>query len=1029
MPSIAFIDTEINPETGEILDLMAILDTGETFHKNSLPEFQAFIEKADFICGHNILNHDLKYIEIKDKFFIDTLFWSPLLFPEKVYHNLSRDEKLPVNNAIKTRDLFYEELIAFENLNLKEIFYFLLHNKAEFNGLFKFLKKEEDVEISEKLMIHKILLLEICKNAPLKELIKDYPVEFAYSLALINENNSKSTVSPWVLMNFPKIQAIIKKLRNSPCNDVCYYCSQKLDAKKTFAGDLLQEYAANAADEWGLIVVISPFRKKDSAHLLYITPESLHSNTIENLLLQRNVVRFVIEEAHCFSAWGQNFRMDYLYIADFIKKLQEKKNCENIPVSCFTANTKPEVIEDIQKYFKEKLDLNIELIRLKNSKKNSSYKILEIDSENKYKELLNIIENKNCQTIVYVSNTKTAKNLTERLRKNNYLEIVQIVVFGMEVDKKDVDLVVHYDISDSLENYMQEAIGTDCYILFDENDLDKHFIRLNQSKLDNKELGKFYENRTKQIHIIGEFAKKMLNSQADALNFANDYFNCSEDFFINKYFKNEKERLKRNISAKKDEQLFGDLSPAQRKIIDDKETACLVVKAGPGCGKTKTLVSKLASLLIMESVKSEQLLVLTFSKVAATEFKKQLIELVDETAHFVEIKTFHSNFGEIKTCLVIDEAQNMSAAEFEIVKTLKEKNEGIRIIVFGDYSLKWENGKEYELLENYRSKANIVQLANNFAKPMQAMQKENGEIKIIECKSENPIWSVICDIIDTPLSGSTCVFTFSNQEVWEIAEMLINKNKAVKIIQSNDGFPLFNILEIRYFYDNLDDNWEIAKQKLNKKFKNTNGLEIAKKVIRKFEQNNQQVKDKTDFKDFALESKLEDFWEEESTDMIFVSTMHKAKGKEFDNVFIMLNNFDTNTDEKKRLLYVAMTRAKNLLHIHFHGNNIFGITPIYNHLEYPRINKIPMLLTRKDVNLGFFSSKQKEIEKLNGNEILQQGVLLDFSKDFKEKIEKRKNEGYLLKEITVNFIVYWKGEYMKKEIKIILPKVIFLYYP
>jgi len=92
MPTIAFIDTEINPETGEILDLGAILDTGETFHKNSLPEFQAFIEKADFICGHNILNHDLKYIEIKGKFFIDTLFWSPLLFPKKPYHKLLKDE-------------------------------------------------------------------------------------------------------------------------------------------------------------------------------------------------------------------------------------------------------------------------------------------------------------------------------------------------------------------------------------------------------------------------------------------------------------------------------------------------------------------------------------------------------------------------------------------------------------------------------------------------------------------------------------------------------------------------------------------------------------------------------------------------------------------------------------------------------------------------------------------------------------------------------------------------------------------------
>jgi ATP-dependent DNA helicase RecQ len=81
--------------------------------------------------------------------------------------------------------------------------------------------------------------------------------------------------------------------------------------------------------------------------------------------LQRNVVRFVIDEAHCFSAWGQDFRPDYLYIADFIRKLQEKKNCENIPVSCFTATAKPNVVEDICTYFNEKLGLNLEIIKAK----------------------------------------------------------------------------------------------------------------------------------------------------------------------------------------------------------------------------------------------------------------------------------------------------------------------------------------------------------------------------------------------------------------------------------------------------------------------------------------------------------------------------------------------------------------------------------------------------------------------------------------------------------------------------------------
>src|SRR5690606_34609488 len=96
------------------------------------------------------------------------------------------------------------------------------------------------------------------------------------------------------------------------------------------------------------------------ASILYISPESLRSKTTEKLLLGRKIIRFVIDEAHCFSSWGQDFRVDYLYIADFIKLLQENKSLsEPIPVSCFTATAKQKVIEDIAAYFKEKLAIEL----------------------------------------------------------------------------------------------------------------------------------------------------------------------------------------------------------------------------------------------------------------------------------------------------------------------------------------------------------------------------------------------------------------------------------------------------------------------------------------------------------------------------------------------------------------------------------------------------------------------------------------------------------------------------------------------
>ena len=95
--------------------------------------------------------------------------------------------------------------------------------------------------------------------------------------------------------------------------------------------------------------LLSPIERSDAIHrvesglasLFYLSPEQLRSRTIEKLLLSRNVVRFVIDEAHCFSAWGQDFRVDYLYIGDFIRELQEKKQRKSpIPVSCFTATAK-----------------------------------------------------------------------------------------------------------------------------------------------------------------------------------------------------------------------------------------------------------------------------------------------------------------------------------------------------------------------------------------------------------------------------------------------------------------------------------------------------------------------------------------------------------------------------------------------------------------------------------------------------------------------------------------------------------------
>lgn len=127
MKAIVFIDSEVSPESNRILDRGSVGDNGATFHANPLTGLSDFIQGVEFICGHNIIRHDLTYLgeaiasaQIKKENAIDTLFLSPLLFPSRPYHALLKDDKLqtedsnnPLNDAIKAKQLLDDEVAAF----------------------------------------------------------------------------------------------------------------------------------------------------------------------------------------------------------------------------------------------------------------------------------------------------------------------------------------------------------------------------------------------------------------------------------------------------------------------------------------------------------------------------------------------------------------------------------------------------------------------------------------------------------------------------------------------------------------------------------------------------------------------------------------------------------------------------------------------------------------------------------------------------------------------------------------------------
>ena len=1567
-----FVDVETGLQDKKIHDIGAIRWDGAVFHSSNKQDLMTFLRDVEFVCGHNIVNHDAKYLfgESRHPYkLVDTLFLSPLLFSERPYHRLVKDDKIisdqinnPVNDCEKARDLLMDEVARWEEFSTSKqiIFATLLHEQAEFKGFFNFVNaKIGHIESLAKL-IRSEYSGKLCQHANIESIIQQFPCELAYALALIDTIDYRSITPAWVLLNYPNTENVVRLLRHTKCSEGCSYCNRVLDIHsnlvnffgfnefRTYDGEPLQENSVQAAIEHksilaifptgggksltfqlpalmegrsvhGLTVVISPLQSlmKDQidnlaergiidavtinglldpisrseainrvmdgdVSLLYISPEMLRSKTIEKILLSRHLVRIVIDEAHCFSSWGHDFRVDYMYIGKFIDQYQKKKNCAPIPVSCFTATAKQKVIQDICDYFRNTLNIELQIFASSATRKNLRYSVIHADTDDdKYMKLRSLIAESSSPTIVYVSRTKRTKQLADKLSRDGFKALpfngkmdaenkianqeafmndrVQIIVatsaFGMGVDKKDVGQVIHYDISDSLENYVQEAgrAGRDphlearCFVLYSDSDLDKHFILLNQTKLsiseiqqvwkavkdltkqrmrvccsaleiarqagwddsvsdietrvrtalaaleqagylergnniphvyatgitvknvdearkritesllfeneevekavriikslisqkytttnkdveaesridyladilglrkdevvssvvrmrqegiladskdisaylhdvgdsenksrrllerfsrlesyilgkisseayhvsykqlndnaqkegidtatekdirtllyfltvkgymrkkedgannieltcqadmtsimkrfekrldicqftidwlyrltsqtdeseeeknavrfsivellndlkakgntlmgtmsdvqiedveeallymskigalkleggflvlynamdihrlkdnrsrykqeDYRMLSEFYKQKIQQIHIVGEYANLMVRNYDAALEYVNDYFQMDYKQFISKYFKGDRvSEIERNVTPEKYKHIFGALSNKQMEIVSDKESRCIVVAAGPGSGKTRVLVHKLASLLLLEDVKHEQLLMLTFSRAAATEFKQRLLGLIGNAAHFVEIKTFHSycfdllgrigsldgvkdvvakaaqmiENGDVepnriaKTVLVIDEAQDMSNEEYALVRALMSFNEEMRVIAVGDDDqnifefrgsdsrfmtqlLNESNARLIEMTENYRSSHQVVKFANTFVKQIQGRMKTNPIISMIPKDGLVFIRHHVSDIMYQPLvddllshhrEGSTCVLTQTNEEAAILVALLRKHGVNSKLIQSMDGFRFWNMVEVRMFLKHIDcythtpiianDVWENAKQKTFTTYANSSSLHYLKRCLILFEQTN-KAKYYTDFKEFIFESSIEDFCEFSDADVV-VSTIHKAKGREFDDVYMLINKRQNIRDEVLRRYYVGATRAKNHLLIHTNTslfNNMPANEQVVYQEQYSMPDEIVLQLLHKDVNLGFFKTRKKEILALRAGQKLrfENNYLYEMegNKTIAQLSQKMQNEllawtekNYYVVSASIRFIVAWR---------------------
>lgn len=205
---------------------------------------------------------------------------------------------------------------------------------------------------------------------------------------------------------------------------------------------------------------------------LYISPERLASEDFRVRMMKMNVSLLAVDEAHCISQWGYDFRPPYLKIAEVRELLK------NVPVIALTATATPEVVDDIQTrlLFKKRNVLQKSFLR-----KNLSYVVRR--TVNKEQELLDILKKVNGSAVVYVRNRKKTKDYSdflnkhgvksdfyhaglepnERTRKqdiwikNKTRVICCTNAFGMGIDKPDVRIVIHMDVTESLEAYFQEA--------------------------------------------------------------------------------------------------------------------------------------------------------------------------------------------------------------------------------------------------------------------------------------------------------------------------------------------------------------------------------------------------------------------------------------------------------------------------------------------------------------------------------------------------------------------------------------------
>ncbi|MYJ43093.1 MAG: RecQ family ATP-dependent DNA helicase, partial [Acidimicrobiaceae bacterium] len=260
------------------------------------------------------------------------------------------------------------------------------------------------------------------------------------------------------------------------------------------------------------------------AAILLISPEQLRSVSVRSALQQREIGAWVLDEAHCLSKWGHDFRPDYRYVGRFIK---ERAGSERTPpVLCLTATAKPEVRTEICDYFKRHLGIDVKVFDGGSRRTNLDFVVIPTSEPAKLQHIHSTLTHhlppdKPGGAIIYCATRRRTeqvaeflqaqgieadrfhaglapeekKTIQQRFIAGELRAIAATNAFGMGIDKPDVRLVIHADIPSSLENYLQEAgrAGRDqqqahCALLYTNDDVERQFGMSARSRLTRREI-------------------------------------------------------------------------------------------------------------------------------------------------------------------------------------------------------------------------------------------------------------------------------------------------------------------------------------------------------------------------------------------------------------------------------------------------------------------------------------------------------------------------------------------------------------